>query len=418
MTRPGLYVHVPFCSAICPYCDFAVRVGDAADGASFVDSVLHEAQGLVSGLALGHHPAAADAVASLLAGDAGPFDTIYFGGGTPSVLAEAELYRLVEGLRERLPIAEDASLFFEANPEDVTAETVELWRDLGVSMLSLGVQSFDEAALRCLGRRHDGDDARRAVELCLAAGLDTVSVDLIYGLPGQTADAWRRDLDLAIELGPQHLSCYELEIHPRTVFGRRHARGDLTELSEDDQADLFVLTHRHLAKHGFEGYEVSNFARAPEHRSEHNAKYWHHVPYLGLGPSAHSYAWNDGGGIRWWNERHVKRWARRLREGRCGIEDSERLSASDLAFESVMLRLRTVDGVDLDDVERLSSIDLAATGAKQFDSWVVAGLATFDGKSLRPTLQGMAVADRLAADLRLEPRPRDDAKTTTELDQE
>lgn len=392
---PGLYVHVPFCSAICPYCDFAVRVGDAVDGAGYVDSLLVELDGLVSGQALDDKPLVARAVGTLVAGESGAFDTIYFGGGTPSVLAEPDLRRLLDALRERLPIANDAKLFFEANPEDVTAESLGLWRDLGVSMLSLGVQSFDADALGFLGRRHDADEACRAAELCLTAGFDTVSVDLIYGLPNQTEDAWRRDLGTAIQLEPQHLSCYELEIHPRTVFGKRHARGELTELPEDDQADLFLLTHHHLAKHGYEGYEVSNFARAPEHRSAHNAKYWHHVPYLGLGPSAHSHA----EGIRWWNERHAPRWARRLREGRGGVEDFEQLSTSDLAFEAVMLGLRTADGVDLERIEREFGVDILASHAKQIESWVVEGLMTHEHHRLRPTVTGMAVADRLAAEL-------------------
>ena len=399
--RPGLYVHVPFCSAICPYCDFAVRVGDAADGAGFVDSLLVELDGLVTGDALAEEAPVAEAIQKLVAGESGPFDTIYFGGGTPSVLAEPDLRRLLDALRERLPVTRDAKLFFEANPEDVTPESVRLWRDLGVSMLSLGVQSFDADALRFLGRGHDANEARRAVEQCLEGGSDTVSVDLIYGLPDQTEDAWRRDLDQAIDLGPQHLSCYELEIHPRTVFGKRHARGELKELPEDDQADLFLLTHRHLAEHGYKGYEVSNFACSPDHRSAHNAKYWHHVPYLGLGPSAHSYAGSSSGGTRWWNERHAPRWARRLREGRGAVEEFEQLSASELAFEAVMLGLRTAYGVDLQDLRARFGVSLSRSNAERIDEWERAGLASLDGSRLRTTTSGMAVADRLASELQI-----------------
>lgn len=399
--NPGLYVHVPFCSAICPYCDFAVRVGDEADGAGYVDSLLVELDGLVSGQPLGDKPTVTSAVAGLVAGESGAFDTIYLGGGTPSVLAEPDLRRLLDALRERLPVTGDAKLFFEANPEDVTAESLGLWRDLGVSMLSLGVQSFEADALRFLGRRHDADEARRAVELCLDAGLDTVSVDLIYGLPNQTEDAWRHDLDTAVELGPQHLSCYELEIHPRTVFGKRHARGELTELPEDDQADLFLLTHHHLAEHAYEGYEVSNFARAPRHRSAHNAKYWHHVPYLGLGPSAHSYAGSSTGGTRWWNERHAPRWARRLREGQNAVENHEQLSPRDLAFEAVMLGLRTADGVDLERIEREFGVGLSTRNFERIVGWERDRLARADGRRIRPTVEGMAVADRLAAELQI-----------------
>ncbi|MDA8018087.1 MAG: radical SAM family heme chaperone HemW [Thermoanaerobaculia bacterium] len=408
--RPGLYVHVPFCSAICPYCDFAVRVGDAADGAGFVDSLLVELNGLATGDALSDLPAVATAVSRLVAGEFGRFDTIYLGGGTPSVLAERDLRRLLEALRERLPVDDDVKFFFEANPEDVTAQSLRLWNDLGVSMLSLGIQSFDSDQLRFLGRRHHADEARRAVQMALEAGFDTVSIDLIYGLPGQTEDAWRRELETAAHLDPQHLSCYELEIHPRTVFGKRSARGELRELSEDDQADLFLLTHRHLAEHGFEGYEVSNFARSPEHRSAHNAKYWHHVPYLGLGPSAHSYAPTGEGGVRWWNERHTRRWARSLGEGRAAVDDHEALSFGDLAFEALMLGLRTVDGVDCRRLERDFGVDILTGHAKQIEIWRVQGLVTRTDHRIRPTVAGMALADRLVTDLQLE------HEITTEID--
>ncbi len=250
-------------------------------------------------------------------------DTIYFGGGTPSALTPDDLARILEAARRDLSIREDAWVFFEANPEDVTPESVKAWRDLGVRFLSLGIQSFNGDALRFLGRRHTPDDARRSVEIARAAGFDTISIDLIYGLPDQPFEIWRSTLEEAVELQPDHLSCYQLTIHEGTPFGFRLERGKMSELPEESQADLFLFTHQFLRDHGFPGYEVSNFARSPGHRSRHNQKYWHHVPYLGLGPSAHSFS----GTKRWWNERKLKPYETRIEAGEKPIADSEELTA-------------------------------------------------------------------------------------------
>src|SRR5436305_3583048 len=338
--HPGLYLHVPFCSAICPYCDFAVLTGGAAARARFVEHLLAEIR------MWGEAEAGFE-----------PFDTIYFGGGTPSALAPEELARILAALRQHLPIHDDAWIFFEANPEDVTVESARAWRELGVRTLSLGIQSFDAAALRFLGRRHDPVAARQSVETARAAGFDTVSIDLIYGLPEQTPEAWQRTLATAVALAPDHLSCCQLTIHEGTPFGSRLARGKLAELPEPAQADLFLLTHRFLRDAGYPGYEVSNFASVPDHRSRHNAKYWDHTPYLGLGPSAHSFAGNR----RWWNERKLKPYQARLAAGERPVAGSEELTANDLALEALMLGFRTAAGVDLGRLRERYDLDLAAT---------------------------------------------------------
>ena len=283
-SAPGLYLHIPFCSAICPYCDFAVLTGGPERRARFTERLINEIR--------------------LWAVDSEPFwgiDTVYFGGGTPSALTPEQLGLIVEAARESLPIQEDPWIFLEANPEDVTPESVRAWRDLGVRTLSLGIQSFDASALGFLGRRHSPDQARRSTELAREAGFHTVSIDLIYGLPGQSVEDWRRTLEEAVALWPDHLSCYQLTIHEGTPFGFRLARGKMTEMPEESQADLFLLTHTFLRDAGWPGYEVSSFSRSPEHRSRHNRKYWDHTPYLGLGPSAHSFS----GRRRWWNERKI-----------------------------------------------------------------------------------------------------------------
>lgn len=373
----GLYVHVPFCSAICPYCDFAVSVGAAPRREAFVRDLLRE-------IALWREWRE-------------PFDTVYFGGGTPSILGAGQLVRLLDALRSRLPVRDDARIFFEANPEDVTHEAVSAWRRLGVHALSLGVQSFDDRELRFLGRRHDASRARSAVRECVAAGFDTMSLDLIFGLPGQSADTLRASLDTAAELGPDHVSCYQLTVHEGTAFGRRRARGRLVEMPEDEQGARYALIHQVLARGGWRAYEVSNFAREARHRSRHNMKYWRHLPYLGLGPSAHSF----DGTHRWWNHRGMEAYRAALDRGERPVAGSERLTRENLALEALMFGMRTTEGIDLRDFRRRFGVDLAARNRRFVDDCLESGLLERAEDRLKPSAAGLAVADALAARLEL-----------------
>ncbi len=384
MEPPGLYLHVPFCSAICPYCDFAVRVGRREKRARFVDTLLAEI--------------AQEAERRLGFVDAG-IDTVYLGGGTPSILEPRDLARILGAVRQGFAPAPAAGISLEANPEDVDAESLAAWRALGVTFLSLGVQSFDRRDLAFLGRRHSGAEARRAVELALAAGFETVSVDLIYGLPHHDLAAWRRTLDEAVALGPQHLSCYELDIHRRTTFGKLRDRGELAELPEAEQAELFLATHRLLAEAGYRGYEVSNFVRDGASESRHNRKYWRHLPYLGLGPSAHSFA----GRRRWWNERLLPRWEKKVRRGAPGTAGSEVLGDRELALETVMLGFRTAEGVDLEGFRRRFGFDLVERNRGRVERLVGQGRLRLAGGRLAPTMEGLAVADAIAGALALAP---------------
>ena len=376
---------MPFCSAICPYCDFSVMRSASPARQRFVDRLADEV-----------------ALAAPEWRDPEPFDTVYFGGGTPSQLSPEELGRVLEACRAHLAFAPPAPwVFLEANPEDVTPEACAAWRALGVRTLSLGVQSFSDEALRFLGRHHSGRQARTVVETALSAGFDTVSIDLIFGARGQTAEDWRRELAAAVELAPQHMSCYQLTIHERTWFGVQAKHGLLSELPEDDQATLYELTHRFLADAGWPAYEVSNFARGPAHQSRHNRKYWDHTPYLGLGPSAHSLA-ASGPTRRWWNERGTPRWERRLAAGERPIEGQELLGPKDLAAEALLLGLRTTAGIDLDGFRARYGVDLLAANdtlvACLVDEGRIVVRADADGdRWLAPTLSGLAVADGLAA---------------------
>ncbi len=369
---PGLYVHVPFCSAICPYCDFAVLPGNRARAKRYAVRLLDELAGISD--------------------DFGAFDTLYFGGGTPSFLLPELLGRLVEELGARDRLTPDCRIYLEANPEDVDTHSVAAWRDLGVHTLSLGVQALDDDSLSWLGRRHTADEARRAVELARDAGFDCVSFDLIYGFEAQSLTDWRETLLDAVALEPDHLACYELTVHEDTLFGRTKREGHLGEVSPDTQGDLFRLTHRLLADEGLEGYEVSNFARSPQYQSRQNEKYWSHAPYLGLGPSAHSFT----GHRRWWNVRTFFAWEKRLQGGESPVADRESLDSEALLLESLMLRFRTRRGLDLTETRARYGVDLEKNNHELVDELVADGLVTLEPPWLRPTLDGLAVADSLA----------------------
>lgn len=377
LARAGLYLHVPFCSAVCPYCDFAVQTGNAGTRARFVDALCAE-------VALSQWTA--------------PIDTIYFGGGTPSLLSQAQLQTVLETVTKHLPIAADVTVFFEANPEDVCERSLEEWRSVGVNFLSLGLQSFDDDELRRLGRRHNGQQARDALRRALSVGFETVSVDLMFGLPGQMVASWESTLSSLESLRPEHVSCYQLTIHEGTTFHRWRERGKLSELAEERQAELFAVTHARLPKLGLHAYEVSNFASSARHRSVHNQKYWKHAPYLGLGPSAHSF----DGTNRWWNHTGIIDYTNAVNADARPIAEWEQLSSTELGLEALMLGLRTVDGIDLVSFKTRYNIDLMALNGRLIDDLIEARLLELTGKQVTPTVDGLAVADGLAARFRLD----------------
>jgi oxygen-independent coproporphyrinogen-3 oxidase len=379
LSGAGLYIHIPFCTSVCPYCDFAVLIAGA-----------ERREGFLSAL---------DSEAALYADHGFEFDTVYLGGGTPSSLTSRQLEAVLEVVRRNLVIRSGAGIYLEVNPEDVNKDSVRSWRDLGFTVVSVGVQSFDNVVLGFLGRRHTAETAGNAVRLIQRGGFDTVSIDLIYGLDGQTGDHWRGQLAKAAAFSPDHLSCYQLTMHPGTVFGRRLQAGRIREQSEDCQAVLFRLTHEVLADAGYEGYEISNFAAERNHRSRHNLKYWTHTPYLGLGPSAHSF----DGRRRWWNRRKLRLWQRALEGVDPPAEGEEILSDEEMAFEAVMLGLRTTDGVDLEELLRTYGVDLLTDNLRTIEKLEYDGRVVLEGERLRPTTAGLAIADTLARNLMVRP---------------
>jgi len=359
----GLYVHVPFCSGKCAYCDF-YSITDLARVEDWLKAVIREAR---------------------LAGPAfDRFDTIYLGGGTPSILGERVLTRLLEGLRRELRFTSKPEITLEANPENVHCGSLAAFRRAGIHRMSLGIQSLDSETLRVLGRRHTAGRAEQALKEALDAGFVSVGADLIYGVPGQTPSRWMEGLESVLRIGPHHISCYELTLSPHTALGRRHATGRFPLPDDDTLTALFLQTSRCLQREGYVHYEVSNYAR-PGHESRHNRKYWRRVPYLGLGPAAHSFR----PPTRWWNPHSVDTYCNRLARNRRPEEGRETLTEDQEVLERLGLGFRTREGVDVSDPSLGVQADRLATELEQ------AGLVLRRGSRVCATIRGYLVADSL-----------------------
>ena len=271
--------------------------------------------------------------------------TIYFGGGTPSRLAPAAIVRLLEAVRRDRPVAADAEVTLEANPEDVTVEAARAWRGGGVNRVSLGVQSFDPAVLTWMHRTHTAGHVPEAIDALREAGIHNLSLDLIFGLPAALGRDWSADLERAFALEPTHLSLYGLTVEPQTPLGRWTARGDVTPVDEDRYAAEFLLAHHALSASGYDHYEVSNAGR-PGHRARHNSAYWRRAPFIGMGPSAHS----GFGYERRWNVRQWAAYRSLVEAGKSPLEGREVLDYAAVRLEELYLGLRTTEGLSPDQV--------------------------------------------------------------------
>jgi oxygen-independent coproporphyrinogen-3 oxidase len=369
----GLYVHIPFCASRCPYCDFAFVVGRGRLSTRYADAVAREVR---------------ERVAKELSGRA-RFDTVFFGGGTPTAVAPSEIARILDAVASAAGLAQGAEITVEANPGAVDAGKFRDLRRLGVNRLSLGVQSFDDAELRLLGRAHTSAEALRAYDAARQAGFQNVSLDLIFALPGQTEAAWQAHLDRAVGLGPEHLSAYNLTVEPGTEFGRQLRRGRLTPLPEETQAAMYGAAIDRLIGAGYLHYEISNFAR-PGLCSRHNLGYWDGSDYLGVGMSAHSFI----AGRRTWNVRGLTRYLERIEREGVAVAGQETLSPSERRTEAVLLGLRRVqEGVPM---ERI--LDRRG-GRRRIDRLIADDLLERIGGRARLTRKGLMVADAVAVEL-------------------
>jgi len=313
------------------------------------------------------------------------FDSLYFGGGTPSLIEEKGLAEIFTALRTQFTFSPDTEITIEMNPDDVTAEKLESYRKLGVNRISLGVQSLNDKELAFLKRRHTAEGAKKALDLIKEHGFKNIGIDLMNGLPGQTEKHWMSMLEEALSFGPAHISCYQLTIGSKTVFGKMLQEGKLKMPSEQKQRKIFLSTSRFLQERGFIHYEVSNFARGKKYRSRHNLKYWRHIPYLGLGPAAHSFH-NDR---RWWNVRSVEQYCAALNKNDKPIEGDEKLSPEQLELERLFLGFRNLEGINTKDTLGKPSYEAAL---KRLITLKYVEVCS--GKII-PTVKGYLIADRL-----------------------
>ncbi len=369
----GLYLHIPFCKAKCPYCDF-ISTTDLDLMPDFL--------------------AAMELEIKLRATDTFSFDTLYLGGGTPSLLRGEEVARLLGVLRNHFRVSSDTEITLEGNPGSLTPARLAAYLQAGVNRLNIGVQSFQDVHLRLLGRRHSAVQARSVIQEARSAGFTNIGLDLIYGLPGQTAEVWKRDLDLAVAAAPEHLSCYLLTFETGTRFDIRRRRGELKPQEDAAQAELFQLTRDHLDGAGYSGYEISSFARrtspgGPDLRSRHNRKYWNHAPYLGLGPAAHSYRHP----ARSWNEKGLRRYIKRLAAGELPVADSEILTPTQERMEVIMLALRQAGGLDREAWAKRFGERFEVCLAGPLSRLIDAGQLEFSPPCYRLTDSGRILAD-------------------------
>lgn len=361
-----LYIHVPFCARRCSYCDFAIAVRRDTPSGAFARSVLDEWASWLD------HAAWVDAP---------HLATIYFGGGTPSRLSGPALVEILRRIQADRNVEQDAEITLEANPEDVTVAAAETWRAAGVNRVSLGAQSFDPAVLEWMHRTHSREQIESAVRVLRHAGFQNLSLDLIFGLPEHLGRDWPEDLDRAIALEPTHVSLYGLTVEQRTPLSRWIVQGRCRAPDDDRSADEYLAAHQRLEAAGFEHYEVSN-ACLPGHEARHNSAYWSGAPYIGLGPSAHSFLGKE----RRWNVREWAAYERAMRSGREVVAGRERVDETRRRLEQLYLGLRTNRGVEADRLAR-----------SQTDRWIRSGWAELRGDRVCLTAEGWLRLDALVA---------------------
>ena len=365
MPAAGVYIHIPFCKSRCSYCDFATDVYRSSDAVErYVGALYSEIQR--SGVR-----------------DQNSVDTVYYGGGTPSLLTPEQVGRILSAVRDRFSIHADAEITMEVNPATVTPDSLAAYRELGVNRASFGVQTFNDHDLKLLARGHDANDARTTFKLLRQAGFDNVSFDLIAGLPGQTMDDWRRNLDEAISMSPEHMSLYLLEIHEGTPLAEQVRSGRRMTIDDELAAEMYELMIDTLEAAGYEQYEISNFAK-PGFESRHNSKYWKLEPVYGFGVSAHSF----DGVERYANERDTNAYVRLIESGEGAEVFRETI---DEASEAAFLGLRLSKGLDLEDIRSRFGTDPLT----RVEDLVAAGLLQLEQQNLKLTRRGMLMSNEV-----------------------
>ena len=369
----GIYIHIPFCKKICSYCDF-YRIILPGDYSSFIDALLSEAE----------------MRKSYIAGES--VSTIYFGGGTPSVLPLKETGRILDRLSDLFEIENNCEITIELNPDDIDPSYLKGIKKLNFNRVSLGIQSWRDKDLILLNRRHNAEQAGKALTDTFNAGFENVTIDLIYGIPGMSSTDWIANLDKTFSFDIKHLSAYHLTIEPDTVFGKMKKKGTLTEIDEEESANQFNILIDKAEKAGFIQYEISNFGKEG-YFSRHNTSYWKQINYLGLGPSAHSF----NNYSRQWNVKNVTKYINSIRNNKPFYEGEE-LSIKTRFNEYIMTSLRTMWGIDLEFIEKAfekEGYDYIINTAAKFKDY---GLIKQENKNLILTNQGKMISDNIISE--------------------
>lgn len=377
MKYAGIYIHIPFCRSHCSYCDFATGMYESTAADRYVCALVQEI----------HDWKEVEPPAGV--------DTIYFGGGTPSLLTTEQIEQILRAVRERFAWLVGAEVTIEMNPGDAEGKLDKLlaWRDLGINRVSFGAQTFDDEGLKQLGRTHTADDIRRTFRDLRAAGFTNVNFDLIAGLSGQTLAGWTRNLDEALALRPEHLSLYLLDVHEGTPLADQIRRGIRAQPDDDLTAEMYRLLIERVCAAGYEHYEISNFC-LPGHEARHNTKYWMGAPYYGFGCSAHSY---DGGFRRWSNERDSARYADLIADGQSPMVENLRLSEQDARAESMFLGLRMMRGLSVRELQVRFGENPFAPYQDELERFGEAGLIEIDGDLIKLTRNGALLSNEVFA---------------------
>ena len=372
---PGLYVHVPFCSAICNYCNFNRGLFDESLKTRYVEALLSEIRR--AGLSPSLEASA---------------DTLFFGGGTPSLLTASEIERIIDACRATLGLVAAAEVTLEANPETVDTARLEGFRRAGVNRLSFGVQSFRDEELRRLDRLHSAGRAVEAVRLARAAGFDNISLDLMMWLPQQTVEQWMVSVDRAVAVGTEHLSLYMLEVYPHLPLKQQMVQNDWTQLPDDIAAEMYETAMARLESAGYEQYEISNVAK-PGRRSRHNLKYWSDGEWLGFGPGAHS----TQGGRRWKNVSSTDDYIHKLANGATVVSERRDLTRNERLGDALFTGLRLSDGIELSILSGRYDEDIWQRYGERLYPYLEAGLLLKEGDRMRLTRRGMLLAHEVMA---------------------
>jgi len=370
----GIYIHVPFCKQACNYCNFHFSTTPGLQN-DFTAALLKEIRMRRDYL------------------DSEKIETIYFGGGTPSLLPDNALREILKALYHDFPIDKDAEITLEANPDDMSPDRLKYWLDTGFNRLSIGIQSFFTDDLSWMNRAHDGKQAFHSVEMARSAGFNNFSLDLIYGMPGLTDDKWSKNIHTAIDLGTPHISAYALTVEPKTALYKMIRMGNKQDVRPEKQANQFMTVIHSLEEAGYDHYEISSFAR-PGYQSRHNSAYWQSKKYLGLGPSAHSF----DGKSRQWNISNNALYIKSIKSDQLSFE-SEKLRPQDILNEYIMTSLRTMEGLDLEHISNQFGKEKANRLVKEAANYIERFQMERKEQKLILTRTGKLFADGIASSL-------------------